>query len=100
MEMTENEIRRMYRQASDKGGQIQILADLNCARRIEIIRILLDGGEKVRVHLPGRGKKRKRELTEKEYLAAAVKRLDELGAKIAEMEDEYREIAETIKAWK
>ena len=100
MEMTKGEICRMYRQASDKGAQIQILADLNCVRRTEIIRTLLDGGEKVRVHLPGRGKRRKRELTEKEYLDAAFKRLDELEARMLEAEREYLEIAEIIKAWK
>lgn len=100
MEMTEGEILKMYRQARDKGGQIQILADLNGTKRINIIQILLYQGEEVRVPLPVRGKKRKKELTKKEYRTALLKRLDELDAKIAALETAYREIAAVVKAGK
>lgn len=100
MEMTNGEIVRRYRQAGDKGGQIQILAELNETSRINIINILLRQGEEVRVHLPSRGKKRKQELTEREYRTALLKRLNELDAKIAVLELEYREIAAVVKAEK
>lgn len=97
MEMTEYEVLKMYRQAGDKGKQIQILAELNQTSRMEIIRLLLRGGEQVRIHLPCRGKKRKQELTEKEYRKALVKRMDELDSKIAALEKEYREIAAVVR---
>lgn len=43
--MAENEICRRYRQSIDRGEQIQILAELNCVPRQEIIRILVHNGE-------------------------------------------------------
>ena len=42
--MAENEICRRYRQSIDRGEQIQILAELNCVPRQEIIRILVACG--------------------------------------------------------
>lgn len=96
-EMTEGEICREYRLAKDKGEQIQILADRNCTSRAEIIGILTRGGERVRIMLPSRGKKRMRELSDKEYYQALFKRLDILDAQIAAREREYREIVAAIR---
>lgn len=97
MYMTEGEICRTYRLSKDKGEQIQILADRNCTSRAEIIGILVRGGEKVRITLPSRGKKRTRELTDAEYYKALFKRLDVLDEQIAQRENEYREIVAAIK---
>lgn len=43
--MTEGEICRQYRSAKDRASQLQILADLNCVPRLEIIKILMHNGE-------------------------------------------------------
>ena len=45
MEMTDNEICRMYREAKKKKSQIRILADLNDCDKKKIERILVNGGE-------------------------------------------------------
>lgn len=63
--MTEGEICRQYRSAKDRASQLQILADLNCAPRLEIIKILMHNGEQVRLPLAAKGKKRTTELTDK-----------------------------------
>lgn len=47
MTMTNEEIVRDYRQAKDPAQAIQILADLNCAGRKDIVRILQSGGAQV-----------------------------------------------------
>lgn len=68
MNMTEGEICRQYRSAKDRASQLQILADLNCAPRLEIIKILMHNGEQVRLPLAAKGKKRTTELTDEELL--------------------------------
>lgn len=95
--MTDGEICRNYHGAKNRSEQIQILADLNCTGRDEIIRILIKNGERVRIPLPTRGKPRKQEMTDKEYCAALFKRLDMLDVKIAKLENEYREIVAVLK---
>ena len=47
MTMTNEEIVRHYRQASDKAADIKVLADLNATSRNEIIAVLEDAGEKI-----------------------------------------------------
>lgn len=42
MEMTNGEIIRSYKEAADKRAQIGILADLNCTKRPNIVKILMD----------------------------------------------------------
>ena len=69
MNMTEGEICRQYRSAKDRASQLQILADLNCVPRLEIIKILMHNGEQVRLPLAAKGKKRTTELTDEEYTA-------------------------------
>lgn len=66
MNMTEGEICRQYRSAKDRASQLQILADLNCVPRLEIIKILMHNGEQVRLPLAVKGKKRTTELTDEE----------------------------------
>ena len=95
--MPDEEICRRYRQSIDRGEQIQILAELNCVPREEIIRTLVRNGEKVRLPLPTRGKKRNTEMTDKEYTAALFHRLDVLDREIAKREREYREIVAVMQ---
>lgn len=97
MYMTDGEICRDYHNAKDRSEQIQILADRNVTSRDKIIKVLLRNGEKVMIPLARRGKRRKREMTEKEYYRALFKRLDHLDAVIAEAESEYRDIVAVIK---
>lgn len=80
--MTGREICMSYRQAKDKKKQMQILAELNNVKRIHIIKILLEHGEK----LPPKE-------MEKLY-----ERLDVLDGKIYEMEEEYREIVNALNS--
>ena len=47
MTMTNEEIVRHYRQASDKAADIKVLADLNATSKNEVIAILEDAGEKI-----------------------------------------------------
>lgn len=96
-DMSESEICRMYRQARDKGMQIQILAELNAVSKDDIVEILRKNGERVRIPIPLKGKKRTRELTEQQYHRELFKRLDELDRRIAKAEKEYRMIAAEIK---
>lgn len=59
---------------------MQILADMNCVRVIEIIRILVRSGEKLPL----------------KELNKLYKRMDILDAQISEREKEYREIAQAL----
>lgn len=95
MNMTEGEICRQYRSAKDRASQLQILADLNCVPRLEIIKILMHNGEQVRLPLAA-NKKRTTELTDEEYTAALFRRLDVLDREISKREREYREIVAVI----
>ena len=79
--MTEKEICRSYQNAKHKGQQIQILAELNGVKNLEIIKILVRNGEK----LP------------KSTVNTLFKRLDKLDAQILELEREYKEIAAALK---
>lgn len=98
--MTDSEICRMYRQAKDKGTQIQILAELNATSRDAIIKILLTNGEQVKLPLPRRGKRRNKELTDKQYYNALLRRLDVLDVQIAKAEGEYRMILAVLEGAK
>lgn len=100
MNMTEGEICRQYRSAKDRGNQLQILADLNCVPRLEIIKILMRNGEQVRLPLAAKGKKRTTELTDEEYTAAMFRRLDVLDREIFKREKEYREIVAVMGGMK
>lgn len=52
MEMTENEICLDYKLAKNQNMQVGILADLNCASRNDILKILMKHGFDVRVKEP------------------------------------------------
>lgn len=97
MEMTESEICRRYRLSKNRGEQVQILSELNGTSRAKIISILLQSGEQVRIPVPTKGRPRSCEMTDEEYYSALFKRMDYLDAKIAKMENEYREIVAAIK---
>ncbi len=45
--MNEHEICTMYREAKNKNQQIQILAELNGTKQLEIIKVLLINGEEL-----------------------------------------------------
>ena len=116
MSMNEREICREYREAKNKKYQITILADQNCCKEEEIVRILLENGEE----LPKNKKKKallKKEgtkeggLTEEKatdeppgswksmpeaVLNTLYARMDELDAEITVREKEYKEIAAFI----
>lgn len=81
--MTEREICVSYREARKKNMQVQILADLNCASRMEIVKILLKNGERP---LP-------------KDVERLYGRLDALEAQIIEKEREYREIADMLASF-
>lgn len=105
--MTEREICTSYRQAKRRYAQLQVLADLNCIGKTDVIMVLMRNGEEV----PRRGinilNKRLRTLKaqisemEREYMENVAKRsyerLDNLDIQIHEKEQEYQEIAEIIK---
>ncbi len=95
--MTEHEICREYRAAKYKNQQVGILAQLNSLEEGQVVEILLHGGEKVRYFPFPRGKRIRRELSDKEYCCILSKRLEELDQKLAEMEKEYRLIAKIMK---
>lgn len=59
MTMTDEEIVRHYRQAKDRKGSIQILADLNATSKDEIQAILERAGE-IQPAEPNSGKKKQR----------------------------------------
>lgn len=79
--MTDREICRSYHTARHKAQQIQILAELNDVDNLEIIKVLVRGGEK----LP-------RSTANKLF-----KRLDKLEMEIREREREYKAIAAVLK---
>ncbi|MCM1232686.1 MAG: hypothetical protein NC489_21380 [Ruminococcus flavefaciens] len=78
--MSEYEICAMYREAKNKNMQINILAELNGIKPLEIIKVLLKNGE----DLPQKAVNR------------LYKRLDTLEGQIADREREYKEIVEVI----
>lgn len=79
--MTAREICRSYHAARHKAQQIQILAELNAVDSLEIIKVLVHGGEK----LPD------------STVNKLYKRLDKLEMEIREREREYKAIAAALK---
>ena len=79
--MTAREICRSYHSARHKAQQIQILAELNAVDSLEIIKVLVHGGEK----LPD------------STVNKLYKRLDKLEMEIREREREYKAIAAALK---
>lgn len=79
--MTAREICYSYRSARHKVQQIQILAELNGVDSLEIIKVLVRGGE---------------ELPES-TINKLFRRLDTLETEIREREREYKAIAAALK---
>lgn len=79
--MTASEICRSYHNARHKAQQIQILAELNDVDSLEIIKVLVRGGEE----LPA------------STVNKLFKRLDKLEIEIREREREYKAIAAALK---
>ncbi len=79
--MTAREICYSYRSAKHKAQQIQILAELNGVDSLEIIKVLVHGGEQ----LPD------------SMVNKLFKRLDKLEMEIREREREYKAIAAALK---
>ena len=79
--MTAREICYSYRRAKHKAQQIQILAELNGVDSLEIIKVLVHGGEQ----LPD------------SMVNKLFKRLDKLEMEIREREREYKAIAAALK---
>lgn len=78
--MTEREICGSFRRAENQKQQIQILTELTCKSKYQIIGILLRNGEKV----------------PKSIANQLYKRLDALDAQIFECEMEYKEIVTAL----
>lgn len=97
--MTDNEICTIYRTSKDKSAQIQILAELTCKNRAEIIKILTKGGEKVRIRIPSLKNKNLDDVSDGDYIKLLTKYLDRLDGKIKNLECEYREVASVIKGY-
>lgn len=85
MQMTENEIVRNYRAAKNKTEQINILKDLNCCSKEEIIDILKRNGEKM-----GRYEPKSKEWIEKVRQAKTNKKTEELEIEAPEVEVEIK----------
>lgn len=98
MEMEAGEICRRYREAKDRPGQVQILAELNRASRAEIIRILLDGHEDVRVSVGNRAWAQVGKMTHAQYKGALQRRLDALDAKIERLREERKELSMVMES--
>ena len=114
MKMTNDEIVVRYRQAKEKGKQLNILADLNDCSVDDIVNVLVEhGGYKLNKLSRSRGKAKLLKKTEKippvvlralkaglEDLTSEIEarrdRIEELEAGIAEYE---KDIA-ALKAWK
>ncbi len=79
--MTAREICYSYRSARHKAQQIQILAELNAVDSLEIIKVLVRGGEE----LPD------------STVNKLYRRLDKLDMQIREKEREYEAIAAALK---
>lgn len=104
--MTEREICASYREAKNQYAQIQVLADLNCIERKDVVKILVRNGEKVKKRafkLLSRWSDRlQKQITEmeQEYRKLAgkrsYKRLDDLDNQIHKMELEYQEIEKIL----
>lgn len=63
--MTDDEIRRSWRQAADKGEQVKIIAELNARSKEDVIKKLTELGEDVQKDLSARrGRKERYDLTE------------------------------------
>ena len=100
MRMPDSEICREYRLAKDRWAQIQILAEQNMAKRLDIINILLDNGEKIRMPTRGRKGERSIEQDDGRYYGSLYKRLDALDGKIYELTEEYMVVATLVKRGK
>ena len=80
MRVTEREICGSFRRAENQKQQIQILTELTCKSKYQIIGILLRNGEKVPKSIENQ----------------SYKRLDALDAQIFECEMEYKEIVTAL----
>ena len=100
MKIDKKEICRDYRHAKYKSEQVQILSELYAIDRGKVIDILIQGGEKVRIPVPG-AKSRcvVNEMTDEQYIKALFKRLDVLDGKIRPLEREYREIIKVLESY-
>lgn len=97
--MNANEIHRNYLEAKNKKEQIKILADLNCTTKEEIIKVLVDCGEKIEFPKAKPKKPTKPDIPEvvfnaitdrMEMLEISMKALEE---KLNPLKAEYKELA-------
>ena len=102
MIMGKSEICRSHREAQNRAEQIQVLAELNGVSREQIIRILLDGGEDVRVTVNGKRWAEIRKMSDAQYAAALKSKMRALETGIKKKEEQYREfsmVLEGVKRW-
>ena len=95
MQMTENEIRRNYRQAKHPKRQIGILADLNdCSRRV-IEEVL--GLREPKIKPSEQATSLIQTFNKAEVSNLLFDKLDALEKAIKELEDEYRRTVSTLE---
>lgn len=100
VDLDKGEICRNYRHAKYKSEQIQILAELYAIDRAEVIDILINEGEKVRIPVLGRKNRLAvHEMTDEEYIKALFKRLDTIDEKIRPLEREYKEVIKVLESY-
>ena len=97
MRMSNSDICREHRLTKDKWEQIQILADQNMAKRLDIINILLDNGEEIRRPTRGRKGEHSIEPDDRKYYSSLYKKLDALDEKISGLTEEYMMVAALVK---
>ena len=91
MVMDAGQIVREYRAAKHKRHEITVLAQLNCCRESEILRVLEEGG------VPPKEMPRKKRKPEPETAAAAPETMDAATEKAEAMPDVYAQIAAMIR---
>lgn len=90
MQMSNKEITVRYRQAKNKGEQVQILADLNDCPVERIIGILVANGEDNRSFNHLRSKLKKKEMTTVKEAAEAIKDFDTALSKGQQAEEQEK----------
>lgn len=101
MNMSVDEICRNYRQAKDKKEQINILADLNCTSKEEIIKVLVDCGEMYPPESKPKKTAKKQDVElpklSEPVVHALFARIDEIDKLIKPLEDQRSEIDKQMK---
>lgn len=97
MQMTKEEIWRMYRESKNPNRQIGILAELNACDRTKIENILFSEDEPEEMPKEEIKINRPKELTRGQIMDILFKEMDELDNMIKMLEEKHRKIGITIE---